>query len=744
MVLSKSKYFSLSDLVDTDPRYTTVKVQLSDYERGSDGYLLKFMELVPLNKYPSYEKYLERQAVQVPGPEEPGYGPIYRNVLSPEKQISCFDISLPSFYHHFLLAVRLWPKNDCLGIRPFDSNTGKYADRYVYETYETVEKRSRDLGSGIISLVNIKRCKPLNSNDFIVAILSHNRSEWIISDIACQAYSLPSTSLYDTLGPEASEHIMNLTASPVLLFAKNTISRLINILKDLKHVNTLICIDELSDQELHILNTSLLPKRHNVKGEEISFYCLSQVEKIGKVTQIPTIPPNLDSIYTISFTSGTTGLPKGVVVPQRNATAGLASALAVFDPDLKSDEFTKDICFLPLAHILQREFMAYNLSIGGSMGFLHEPSPLVLVEDLKVLKPNFVVFVPRVLTRFQSAIKQSLERSGIPKQTYESLFAAHASASSPPDSTGARIVNTPVLYQNLVKKLRSSLGLDNCKFILTGAAPLSIDTVKFLCGALGVQLKQGYGLTESFAGMCFGEAADAIKGSVGATGLSCEVRLKSVDSMGYNATNGKGELQLRGPQVFTEYFKKPEETKNAVDDYGWFSTGDVGQIDGRGLLRVVDRVKNFFKMGQGEYVAPDKVESIYLSSCPLITQLFAYGDPYRTYLIGIVGIQEEAVRDILIQKHGSLTSLTGVELLETINKNIPIKKDLLQILNSKCVNLQGFEKLHNIHVAIEPFTLENDLVTPTFKIKRSKVSKFFREIFDQLYEEGSLIKDKKL
>lgn len=712
-----SDYFSLSDLVQVDPTYAEVKKQLSPFERGSDEYLQKLIQLCPLTQY--HKNFREKQAYAVPHSQEKGYGPIFRSTLSPKRQVSCFDISLPSFYHHFLLCTRLWPNNDCLGIRPMDPQTGKYADRYVYQSYAEVEERSRHLGSGIMSLVNVKRCKALNENDFIVAILSYNRVEWVLADIACQAYSLTNTALYDTLGPQASEYIMNLTAAPVLVFTKEALSKVISILKDLKYVNTLICIDDLTDSELHILNNSLLPKRHNVNGEEISFHCLSQVEKIGATVQIPTIPPTLESIYTISFTSGTTGVPKGVVVPQRNATAGLTGGLSVFSIEKSDGEFSRDMCFLPLAHILQREFLAYDLSTGSSLGFLHAPSPNYLVEDLKVLKPDYIVLVPRILTRFEQAIKHSLGKSQFKNGKFP---------------------------QALVQQIRASLGLDNAAFVLTGSAPISVDTLIFLSNALGVQIRQGYGLTESFAGMCYGEDSDVVTGTVGPVGLTCEVRLKSVPSMNYYANrNSKGEVQIRGPQVFKEYFKRPEETKAAIDDSGWFSTGDVASVDSNGLLKVIDRVKNFFKMAQGEYIAPEKVENLYLSSCPLVSQVFAYGDSLRSFLVGVVGINEDAVKNTLAHKHGSIASLHGAELAKAINNNVHIKRDLLNLMNSySSQNLQGFEKLHNIYVDIEPLTVENNLVTPTLKIKRPVATKYFKEVLSALYAQGSLIKEGKL
>lgn len=732
---------SLTELVESDPRYRTLKGWLSRFEKGSDEYLMALMDELPLTQYPSYGKFLKKQAVAVPGSLEDGYSAIYRSSLSSEKLISCFDERLSTIYEHFLFSVKRWPKNDCLGYRPFDQESGKYLEYYHFLSFEEVERKSRHIGGGIMSLVNVKRGKPLNSNDFMVAILSHNRYEWMLVDLGCQAYSLADTALYETLGPDTSHYIMKLTESPVLIFAKVNMSKVIGLLPRLEHVNTLICLEDIDDSELRLFNESLLPVSTNSKGETISLFSLRQVERIGMLNELPTIPPTPQSLYTVSFTSGTTGLPKGVEMTHENGASGVAFTFSSLQmPPGKEKKQLHNMCFLPLAHIFQRMVVSFGLSMGIGLGFLHSPDPAVLVEDLKILKPDIVGLVPRVLTRMEAGIKNSLEQSFAKKliatnilKTKKATLAAH----NGPDNS---LMNSLVFHGILIDKIRESLGFSNGSFIITGSAPISPATLIFLRTALDIGVRQGYGLTETFAGICISEAYEKDPGSCGAIGCSVECRLKSVPEMGYDATELKGELQLRGPQVFKRYYLRPDETEAVFDENMWFSTGDIAAIDKKGRLRVIDRVKNFFKLSQGEYIAPEKIENTYLSSCPLISQAFVYGDSFKSYLVGVVGVDVEATRKALAGKYPALKDLPASKVIEALNINKALKKSFLLVINRYAKNLQGFEKLHNVYVGVEPLKLEDEVITPTLKIKRANASRHFKSVLDSLYDEGSLIK----
>ncbi|CCC70274.1 hypothetical protein NCAS_0E02040 [Naumovozyma castellii] len=740
------KDYSIAELVEKDPRYAAMKERLSGFRKGSDEYIKELVEALPLTSYPRYKTFLKQQAIPLKGSEIQGFSPTYRSSLSPERLVTCLDKSLLSMYDHFLFSVRNWPDNDCLGRRQFDASTNTWGITYEFDSYRNIEARSRALGSGIMSLVNNKRKMPLDSNDFIVAILSHNNPEWVISDLASQAYSLTNTALYETLGPQTSEYIMNLTESPVLIFAKSNMFKVLRILPHLKFVNTLICMEEMNSEELSLINNSLLSNQVNSKNEVITLYSMKQVEQLGVLNQVPIIKPTADSVYTISFTSGTTGLPKGVEMTHRNITSGIAFGFSTFkNLKTRTDQPLHDLCFLPLAHIFQRMMVAYNFAMGVGMGFLHKPDPTVLVEDLQVLRPDAIALVPRVLTRFEAGIKSSLDKSAFQKNVANNILDSKISRATSKGGRDKSLMNFLVFHRVLIDKIRDSLGLTNASYIVTGSAPISKDTLLFLRSALDIGVRQGYGLTESFAGVCLSEPFERDVGSCGAIGISCECRLKSVPAMGYDAAKDlKGELQLRGPQIFDRYYKNPEETSKALDEEGWFSTGDVGFIDAKGRLHIIDRVKNFFKLQHGEYIAPEKIENTYLSSCPYITQIFIYGHPLKPHLIGIIGIDVQGVQKALERKNPEVRMWTGEQLVENLNTDRKLRCQLLTIINRYTVGLQGFEKMHNIHVGLEPLTVEDDVITPTLKIKRMNATKKFKEILDVLYEDGSLVKEGKL
>lgn len=737
---------SMTDLINENPKYSELKEKLQDYVKGSDTYFLELFRLLPLNSWPKYTQFIKQQAIPIDkSSNDDMLSDTFRSVLSEYKLISGIDNDkFPSLYHHFLFRVRNSPGNDCLGYRPFDEKTKTWKPSYEWDSYLQVFDRSKNIGSGILLLVNSARNKPLITNDFIVAILSNNRPEWIISDLACQAYSLPNTALYETLGSDTSEYIMNLTESPVLIFAKSNMFKIMSILSNLKFINTLICIDELNENELNLINNSLLKNKKNLNNESIKLFTLKQVEIIGSLNQIDIIPPNEKSLYTISFTSGTTGLPKGVEMTHRNILSGIAFTFSTFKiPNHKIGKQLHDLCFLPLAHIYQREINAYSLSLGSGIAFLHKPDPTILVEDLKILKPDSLCLVPRVLTKFEAGIKQSLSASSTSSiatnilETKQNRFTTHG-------GTDKSVLNYLVFHRVLIDKISESLGLSNTTYLITGSAPISTDTLLFLRSALDIGLRQGYGLTETFGGFSISEPHERDPGTCGATGISAECRLRSVPAMNYFVKDLKGEIQVRGPQVFKKYFKNEKDTSKALDENGWFSTGDIGNIDSKGRLSVIDRVKNFFKLAQGEYVAPEKIENIYLSGCNYLVQVFVYGDSLKTYLVGILGIDPDTIKILLNKKIPNIKNMEDQVLIKLLNDDINIKILLLKQINKDAKGLQGFEKLHNIFIDVEPLKLIDDLVTPTLKIKRLNATKHFKPIFDKLYEEGSLIKNEKM
>ena len=751
--------FSITDLIHSDPRYRTLKDRLDGFRKGSDEYLLALMEELPLNSWPEYNLFLQCQATPINGTSKPNTSPIYRSTISHKHLITCTDHRLKTYFDHFQFAVKMWPNNHCLGIRPFDTDTKQWKNEYVWETYQQVFDRAQNFGSGILSLVNVKRrtrtTTHLRDNRFIVTILSHNNPQWVITDLACQCYDLTNSSLYETLGSDTSEYILNLTESPVLCFSVVNFYKILTLLPKLKYINTLICLDEQDEHKLNSINESLLNSGiENSLGEKISLYSMKHVETIGSLTKVPLILPTPTSLYTISFTSGTTGLPKGVEITQQVIASGIAFALSTFKiPTHKKSRQLYDLCFLPLAHIFERQILAYGLTRGTGMGFIHKPDPTVLVEDLRILKPDSLTLVPRILTRFEAGIKTNLSKTAIQRNLAAGIIDAKSERFTSRSGTDKSIMNFLVYHRVLIDRVRDSLGLNNTSYIITGSAPISKDTLLFLRSCLDTGMRQGYGSTESFAGVCLSEPYERDPGSCGAIGVTAECRLRDVPEMNYLTHRElKGELQLRGPQVFSQYFKNEKDTRDAFDENGWFSTGDIAMIDKKGRLHIIDRVKNFFKLSHGEYIAPERIENIYLSSCPFITQIFVYGDSLKSFLIGVASIDLDGVLKLLNDiRYNDGTKVKDFihwdidTLIVNINEDINLKKCILTEINNFCHDsLQGFEKLHNIYLGVDLMTVNNDCITPTLKIKRLQTTKLFKDQLDSLYNEGSLFKSSKL
>nr|GMD08699.1 long chain acyl-CoA synthetase 2 [Ipomoea batatas] len=268
--------------------------------------------------------------------------------------------------------------------------------------------------------------------------------------------------------------------------------------------------------------------------------------------------------------------------------------------------------------------------------------------------------------------------------------------------------------------------------MLSGAAPLPRHVEEFLRVTCCCVLSQGYGLTESCGG-CFTSIANVfpMTGSVGVPMTTIEARLESVPEMGYDALGSvpRGEICLRGKTLFSGYHKREDLTKDVVVD-GWFHTGDIGEWQPDGAMKIIDRKKNIFKLSQGEYVAVESLESTY-SRCPLVAAVWVYGNSFESFLVAVVIPERKALEDWAKnnQETGDFVSLC---------KNHKARKYILDELNStgKKHQLRGFEMLRAVHLEPTPFDIERDLVTPTFKLKRPQLLNYYKDCIDQLYKEA--------
>jgi long-chain acyl-CoA synthetase len=315
------------------------------------------------------------------------------------------------------------------------------------------------------------------------------------------------------------------------------------------------------------------------------------------------------------------------------------------------------------------------------------------------------------------------EKGGLGKALFDNAFEAKQEGL-------AQGYLTHSVWDSLVfSKIQQQLG-GRVRLMITGSAPISDKVMDFLRICFACPVIEGYGQTESTAAVSTTLQGDTACGNVGVPLGSCELKLVDVPEMDYLSTDNppRGELCFRGPCASQGYYKDPQKTAELIDKFGWSHSGDIGTFLPNGNLKIIDRKKNIFKLSQGEYVAPEKLENIFVQS-KWVMQCFIYGDSLKSSVVGIVVPDPEAMKEWA--KTNART-----EDLATLCKDPAIIKfiqdDMVTV--GKANQLKGFEFPSKISLSHEPFSMENDILTPTFKIKRPQAKALFQPLIDKMYE----------
>ncbi|KFV18073.1 Long-chain-fatty-acid--CoA ligase 5 [Tauraco erythrolophus] len=619
-------------------------------------------------------------------------------LLKDNSLLSYYFEDAKTLYEVFQRGLDVSGNGNCLGYR-------KPNQPYQWLTYKQVFDRAQYLGSGLLQ----KGCKP-SPNQFI-GIFAQNRPEWIISEYACYTYSMVAVPLYDTLGAEAIVYIVNKADISIVICDKP------------EKAQTLLesCEQEKTPCLKTIILMDLFDKELKDRGAKVGVEVLSlqEVEELGRNNIREPVPPKPEDLCIVCFTSGTTGNPKGAMLTHQNVVADAAAFLRSTENTFECTSSDITMSYLPLAHMFERVVQTVAYSCGAKVGFFQGDIKL-LTDDMKTLKPTLFPVVPRLLNRIYDKIQSGAKS---PMKRFLLNFAVVMKTA---EIKQGLIRNDSMWDQLIFKKVQETMG-GRVRIMVTGAAPISPSVLTFLRATLGCQIFEAYGQTECSAGCTFSMPGDWTAGHVGAP-LACNIiKLDDVEEMNYFSSNNEGEVCIKGPNVFKGYLKDPEKTAEAIDKDGWLHTGDIGKWLPNGTLKIIDRKKNIFKLAQGEYIAPEKIENVYIRSAP-VAQVFVHGESLRSFLIGIVVPDPETLPEFAAK--------LGIKgSYEDVCKNPAVKKAILEdmVRLGKEAGLKSFEQVKDLYIHTEMFSVENGLLTPTLKAKRAELVKLFQKEIEALY-----------
>jgi long-chain acyl-CoA synthetase len=558
---------------------------------------------------------------------------------------------------------------------------------------------SREFGQGVARTARALQDWGVQSGDRI-AILSENRPEWPMADMATLLLGAVTVPLYTTLTAEQTAFVLNDAGCRAIFLSSGQQLRKILSVQSQTLIDKIVIMDALE------FNGDLA----QFAGKCVS---MKQITSQGRADlgaeiegQARSVRP--DDLATIVYTSGTTGTSKGAMLTHGNIASNIACSLAGFDmrPGLVS------ISFLPLCHITARHVDFAMLNHGVTLAYC--PFLDQLPASLLEVRPSLFVAVPRVYEKIYAQAEQKAK--GLPKRAifdWALSVGQHNKseilAGKTPTSRSWKLANKLVF-----SKIREGMG-GKVETFISGGAPLGRELAEWYADA-GIRIHEGYGLTETSPVIAVNTPINHRIGTVGKILPNLEVRIAD-----------DGEILVRGPSVFKGYWNRPEETKAAIVD-GWFKTGDIGNIDADGYLSVTDRKKDLIKTSGGKFIAPQPIENS-LKLNPLVGIAAILGDRRKFPAVivspNFVALEEWARENEI--PFASRSELVANPKVQTLYESI------VEAVNG---NLARFEKLKRVMLVADEFTADNGALTPTMKLKRKVIEERYRRQIDELYAQA--------
>jgi long-chain acyl-CoA synthetase len=532
-----------------------------------------------------------------------------------------------------------------------------------------------------------------------VAILAETRLEWALADYACLCARVADVPIYPTLPANQVEYMLRDSAATAVF-----------------------CSSGAQVEKIRQVQAGLPSLRHiivfNADGAGAGVVTLSALETQGRAAEAKyprfteeALAVRPDDLATLIYTSGTTGQPKGVMLTHHNIWSNVAACVEA----LRLSEDASCLAWLPLSHILERMVDYYLLHVGVTINYAESVD--TVAQNLPEVRPTVVVAVPRL---FEKVYARVLERAltGSPLKRRIFLWAKRVGETW----TTHRLAGIPVprtlqLWHGIADrlvftKLRAATG-GRVRLFVSGSAPLSPEIARFFYGA-GMPVIEGYGLTETSPVLTLNPLDRPKLGTVGKPIPGVEIKI-ALD----------GEILAKGPNVMQGYYKKPEETREAIDAAGWFHTGDIGEIDADGYLKITDRKKDLLKTAGGKYVAPQPIENA-IRLNKFVASAVVLGDQ-RKFPIVLVVPNFDALERWAGDRKLSYGSRT--ELLALADVKAKMEREVMGGLR----DLAKFEMPKKVVLIEHDFTIESGELTPSLKVKRRQVEQHYKTLIDQVY-----------
>lgn len=486
-----------------------------------------------------------------------------------------------------------------------------------------------------------------------IGILSKNCAHWIMADIAIMMSGHVSVPFYATLTADSLREVLDLSDTKVLFVGK---------------LETWESQKEGVSEAIKCISFPHLPGNSEVTGFPTWDELIAAHEPMTE-----EFHPALEELFTIKYTSGTTGTPKGVMLTYGSVATLLETERQTNMLKLFEGDEHRYFSYLPLNHIAERNIVeAASLATGGSVSFVESLD--TFAQNLQDTRPNVFLAVPRIWTKFHLGILGKL-----------------------PQSRLNILLKIPIINNLIRKKIKTGLGLDQAKIMLTGAAPMPVHLLNWY-EKLGITIQEVYGMTENCAG-CTLMPAEGIKpGTVGKPLGNVEIRIDEAT----------GEVLTKAPWNMIGYYKAEDKTKEVLRD-GWIYTGDQGEVTSDGYLKLTGRVKDTFKTSKGKYIVPAPIEWNFAKS-EYIEQIciVGLGIPQPMALINLSEIGQDAGKAVVTEHLN--------ELLDAVNPK-----------------MEAYKRVKKIIVMSEPWSVENEILTPTMKIKRNVLNQLYNDKFEDWY-----------